>query len=180
MKKTKSHKKGKILWLTGLSGSGKSTLSKKLCRFFKRKKYKVCVVDGDSFRKKNKVKNSFTKKNIINNNTLIINYLKKKHHLFDFLIVSVISPLKQTRIKAKKIFSPYYYEIFVNCSHIELQRRDTKNLYKLANSGKIKNLIGYKSKIKYEKTKYRKIVVDTHLLSKKQSLSKILKGINLI
>ena len=40
-------------------------------------------------------------------------------------------------------------------------RRDTKGLYKLAIKKKIKNLIGYNSKIVYEKSKYKKIIINT-------------------
>ena len=56
---------GKIVWLTGLSGAGKSTLALKLKKKLlnKKKTLRIKIIDGDLFRKKNKLKNTFTKKN---------------------------------------------------------------------------------------------------------------------
>lgn len=171
--------KYKIIWLTGLSGSGKSTISKLLYSYLKKKKFKVCQIDGDSFRKKKIYKNSFTKNNIIKNNYQIINFIRKIINKYDFIIVSVISPLKITRLKAKKVFGLNYQEVFLNPSLKVLKLRDTKNLYSKADKGIIKNVIGYKSKISYEKSKYRKIVIDTGkvsvLKSKDIILNKIIK-----
>lgn len=152
----------KIVWLTGLSGSGKTTLSKKLkTKLLKKKKYKILLVDGDIFRKKKDNKNKFTKKEIIQNNLRIIKYIIKIMKGYDFIIVSVISPLKITRQKAKDVFREKYYEIYVKCNLKTLVRRDTKGLYSLAKKEIIKNLIGFNSKIKYEMTNYNKLVINT-------------------
>ena len=163
----------KVLWFTGLSGSGKSTLAGTLARKLKKKNYKGLKVDGDIFRKKTLNKNSFSKINIIKNNNLVIDYIKNRLEKYDYIIVAVISPLKITRIKARKIFRKNYIEIFVNCSLKELIKRDTKGLYELARQKKIDNLIGYKSKILYENTNYKKIMINTENLSLTKSLKKI-------
>lgn len=169
----KRSKLPKIIWFTGLSGSGKTTLSKKLNKRLLSKKFKVKIVDGDKFRKKNKTKENFSKKNIKENNLSIIRYIDKIKSNFDFILVAVISPLLITRKIAKKIFKKQYYEIYVKCNLNILLKRDTKGLYKLAKKLRIKNLIGYKSKIKYEKSNYKKIVVDTGKLTINESLKKI-------
>ena len=93
-------------------------------------------LDGDIFRKKNLNKNSFSKQNIIKNNLEIIKYVKKQQNKQDFIIISVISPLKITRIKAKKTFDKNYLEVLVRCPLRELVKRDTKGLYKLAKEKK--------------------------------------------
>ena len=67
----------KIIWFTGLSGSGKTTLANYISKKLKAKKYKIKIIDGDIFRKKNKF-NRFTKKSIIKNNLSIINYIDKE------------------------------------------------------------------------------------------------------
>ena len=95
--------KCKIIWFTGLSGAGKTTLSKILFKTLKSKKYKVKRIDGDLFRKKKNNK-SFNKVEIVKNNLLIIKYIDKIKNNYDFIIVSVISPLKKTRNIAKKLF----------------------------------------------------------------------------
>lgn len=164
----------KVLWLTGLSGSGKTTLAKSIKEKLIIQKYKVKLVDGDSFRKKNKNKNNFTKKNIYLNNLSIIDYVYSIKNKYDFTIISVISPLLKSRIKAKKIFKKDYYEVFVKCSKQELIKRDTKNLYKLALQKKINNLVGFNSKIKYEMSNYKKLIINTEFENVFHSTKKIL------
>ena len=151
----------KIIWFTGLSGAGKTTLSLNLCKKLKKLKFKVKKIDGDIFRKKKVSVKSFTKKNIIENNIQIINYIDKIKDDYEFIIVSVISPLIRTRLIAKKRFGKNYYEIYVKCSVKILVKRDTKGLYKLADQKIIKDLIGYNSKIIYEKSTYKKIIINT-------------------
>ena len=166
-----------VVWLTGLSGAGKSTLANKLYKKLKTKNYKIKKIDGDKFRKKTQNFKNFSKKNIINNNNLIIDNLKKIHSNYDYCIVSVISPLRKTRARAKKVFGQNYFEVYVKCGIKELEKRDTKGLYKLARENKINNLIGYNSKINYERSKYKKIVVDTKLLNISDSIKKIIEKI---
>lgn len=165
----------KIIWLTGLSGSGKTTLSYFLAKKLK-KKYKVKRLDGDQFRKKNNTR-KFDKNEIIKNNFLIIKYINKIKHKYDYLIISVIAPLKKTRIYAQKKFGNDYFEVFTKCNLKTLIKRDTKKLYSKANKNLITNLIGYNSKIQYEKTNYKKIIVNTAIETVNYSAKKILKKI---
>tara|TARA_Y100000389_G_C17450446_1_gene514408 strand:- start:1358 stop:1873 length:516 start_codon:yes stop_codon:yes gene_type:complete len=169
--------KSKIIWFTGLSGSGKTTLSKYISKKLKSKKNKIKKIDGDIFRKKNKA-NMFTKKSIKENNFAIINYVDELKINYDFVIVSVISPLKITREFAKKKFKKKYYEIYTKCNLKELTKRDTKKLYFKAKHNIIKNLIGFNSNINYEKTNYKKIIVNTAKETIEESAKKILLKIN--
>ena len=162
----------KIIWLTGLSGVGKSTISTELKKNFKEKK--CLIIDGDIFRKKTK-QNSFSKKNIIKNNLRIINYCKKNFKKYDYIIVSVISPLQKTRKVASRLFKQNYFEIYVYANLKTLEKRDTKGLYKLSKKGTIKNLIGSKSGIRYEKSNYEHLKLNTNKFTKKQCMIKILK-----
>jgi adenylylsulfate kinase-like enzyme len=162
----------KIIWLTGLSGAGKTTLSKKINSFLKYNN-KCLIIDGDSFRKKNK-QFSFTKKNISKNNLQIIDYCKKNFNKYDYIIVSVISPLKKTRFYANRVFKKNYFEIYVFASIKVLEKRDTKGLYALSKKGLIDNLIGYNSKINYEKSEHQHLRINTNILSLENSLKKIL------
>ena len=83
----------------------------------------------------------------------------------------------KTRKIAKIKFGNNYLEILIKCNIKELIKRDTKGLYKLAKEKKIKNLIGYKSKIKYEKSTYKVVSIDTGKLNKLESVKKILRNI---
>tara|TARA_Y100000591_G_scaffold330222_1_gene360605 strand:- start:249 stop:761 length:513 start_codon:yes stop_codon:yes gene_type:complete len=168
--------KSKIIWFTGLSGSGKTTLSNYIYKKLKNKKFRVKKIDGDLFRKKSKsVK--FTKSSIIKNNLSIINQIDKIRKKYDFILVSVISPLKKTREFARKKFNKYYYEVHTKCNLKELISRDTKNLYAKAKKNIIKNLIGYNSNINYESTNYKRIIVNTAKETVKESSNKIIKKI---
>ena len=166
----------KIIWLTGLSGAGKTTLCKKIKLHLKNQK--CLVVDGDIFRKKSK-QFSFSKKNIIKNNLKIINYCKKNFDKFEYILVSVISPLKKTRKYAYRIFKENYFEIHVFASKKTLVKRDTKGLYNLYKKGLINNLVGFNSKINYEKSEHKNLRINTNILNIKQSVSKIAKYIKI-
>jgi len=167
----------KVIWFTGLSGSGKTTLAKEIKKRLKKKNYKIKLIDGDIFRKKTRNKNNFTKINIIRNNLKIINYIENIQKNYDFIIISVISPLLKTRKIAKKKFGNNYLEIFTKCKIKELIKRDTKGMYKLANEKKIQNLIGYNSRIIYEKSNYKILTINTDRLSKLDSVKKIFRNI---
>ena len=167
----------KILWFTGLSGTGKSTLAKILNGKLSQLNFKVKIIDGDNFRKKNKNDNNFSKTNIIKNNISIINHVKKIQTKYDFILVSVISPLLKTRNIARIKFGKNYFEIYVKCKIKTLEKRDTKKLYAKAKKNIIKNLIGYNSKIRYEISKYKKITINTDNLSKFKSIKTIIKKV---
>src|SRR3989344_9215364 len=111
-----------IIWFTGLSGSGKTTLSKHLAEKLEDKDFSVFLVDGDTFRKNKKAKNTFTRKEILQNNYDIISHCKALTKKYDFIIVSVISPFEKTRKKARQVFKKDYLEIFVHCPHKELTK----------------------------------------------------------
>ena len=167
----------KIIWFTGLSGAGKTTLARILSKRLVKLNFKVQNIDGDNFRKKNKNNNKFSKSNIIENNLSIIKHTKKIQKKYDFILISVISPLLKTRNFARIQFGKNYYEVYVKCKIKTLEQRDTKKLYKKAKKKLIKNLIGYNSKIRYEISKYKKITINTDMLNKSNSIKTIMKKI---
>ena len=162
-----------IIWFTGLSGSGKTVLALLLLKSLK-KKYHCLHIDGDKFRKKKRNKLILTKKNIINNNLSIIKFCKKNQNKFDYIVVSVISPLLITRKRAFKEFGSKYKEFFVKAKISDLIKRDTKGFYKRAIESNFE-VIGYNSKIKYEISKHKKVVINTSKLNKKACIGKIKK-----
>ena len=165
----------KILWFTGLSGSGKSTLANLLFKHLLKnnRKLKLKIIDGDNFRKKTKNNKNFSRNAIFINNLSIIKHVDSIKSKYDFVLVSVISPLAKTRIIAKKKFRKNYFEIYVKCKISSLKKRDPKGLYKNKNI----KMIGVNSDIKYEKSSYKKIILDTDKNTKKELVKKIFKSI---
>ena len=113
----------KLIWFTGLSGTGKSTLSKILNKSLKDKGFKTKIIDGDRFRKKTKIKQSFSKMNIINNNLNIITEIQKFKDRFHYILVATISSLKKIRSSVKRKFlkKKINSELYNNLVKLELE-----------------------------------------------------------
>ena len=81
----------------------------------------------------------------------------------------------------KKLKYPLLSNAFSNsdikCGLKELTKRDTKGLYKKAKNKLVNNLVGFNSKIKYEKSNYKKIIVDTEKYNISKCTNLILKKI---
>lgn len=163
-----------IIWFTGLSGSGKSTLSDLLAKELGQAGYSVFQVDGDLFRKETKKENDFSREAIVENNHKIINFCQEIEKNHDFVIVSVISPYKQTREKARQVFGKKYCEIFLDCPIEALIKKDVKGIYKKAMDGQLKNLIGFSENSPYEKPENPDIKIDTSKTDVQSSLKIIL------
>ena len=132
-------------------------------------------IDGDVIRSQLKKSNSFSKNNILNNNYSIIELCKENLKSNDFTIVSVISPYKETRRYARKIFGLNYFEVYIKCSLNELLNRDTKGLYSKAIDGKVKNLIGVSKSNRYEKPINPELIIDTEFHTLEESLHLLLQ-----
>lgn len=132
----------KILWFTGLSGSGKSTISNILERKFSELGKSFDVLDGDDVRNKLHRHLGFSREDIIENNRLIVQLVKKLIGKTDYVLVPIISPFKESRDNARKELGKGFIEIYLNCPYEVCKQRDVKGLYKKAESGELKNFIG--------------------------------------
>jgi adenylylsulfate kinase len=167
-----------VIWFTGMSGSGKSTLSKKLITYLNVNNEKVLCLDGDEIREKVDYKNDFSIESIKQNNINIIQLCKNNINSYKYIVVSVIAPLEETRVFARKVLGENYIEIFIKASLRKLVERDTKGLYKRALNGKLKNLIGVDTETPYETPIKPNLIINTDTQSEKKSFDKILKFIN--
>ena len=163
-----------VIWFTGMSGSGKSTLTESLSSVLQKKRFSVRIIDGDFVRKFNKTVNHFTVESILKNNYSIIEECLKTFKLFDFVVVSVISPYEETRKYAKKKPGKEYFEIFVTCSIETLINRDTKGLYQKAILGEIDNLIGFSEKLHYEEPVNSDLIIRTDHMEDQEAVKLIL------
>lgn len=139
-------KEGAVIWICGLAGAGKTSISRGLFCEMQKKYHNVILLDGDVIRSilgtegysfKERLKGSRKISNLcsfLSENGLIV-------------ICATISLFKEINLLNRKNIKNYY-EIFIECSMEELKRRDQKNIYSMAESGKIQNVFGID--IKYD------------------------------
>lgn len=150
-----------VLWFTGLSGSGKTTIAKKLLEEFYKNGKKVLLIDGDVVRGTIHKNLRFTSEDIKENNRLIAINCKENIGKYDIIIVSIISPFRESRESARMILSQHFTEVFVKADLDECIRRDVKGLYKKALAGEIENFIGISPSTPYEEPTKAEIVLNT-------------------
>lgn len=172
-------RKAKILWFTGLSGSGKSTIADRLAETLENMNFKVLTLDGDNIRNTLNRHLQFTPENIKENNRSIVSLCEKYWTEYDFIIVSVISPFKESREYARVTLSPSFKEIYIRADLQECIRRDVKGLYEKALKGAINNFIGISPRTPYEEPLNPDIVVDTQHESIPDCVNVIMNNIDL-
>ena len=152
------HRPG-ILWLTGLSSSGKSTIAKEVEKKLFLKGYNIFSLDGDNLRHGLNRDLNFMPESRVEN----IRRTAEVASLFVsagfIVLISLISPYKRDRKKARAIRPEVFKEIFIKASIEECERRDVKGLYAKARSGKIKNFTGLTAP--YEEPDKPELIIDT-------------------
>jgi adenylyl-sulfate kinase len=176
MKEVKTMHQGFTVWFTGLSGSGKSTLTDLLEAEFKRRGYKVEVLDGDVVRTNLSKGLSFSKADRDIN-------IRRIGFVCDLLsrngviaISAAISPYEAVRNEVRALVESNgaaFVEIHTKCSLDELVNRDVKGLYKKALSGEIQNFTGVSDP--YEEPSNPEITIESDSQSVEQSLQQILQ-----
>lgn len=149
-----------VLWFTGLSGSGKSTIAARVREALEGAGKQVLLLDGDSIRDSAHRHLGFTPADIRENNRLIA--LRCKDHIgrCDVIIVSVITPFRQSRADARQLLAPHYVEVFVKTDLKICIERDVKGLYRKALAGEGR-VIGLTAETPYEVPVAPDIVLDT-------------------
>ena len=152
------HRPG-IIWFTGLSGSGKSTIAREIEKRLFFKGYNVFVLDGDNLRQGLNKDLSFSPEDRTEN----IRRTAEVASLFSYagflVIISLISPYRSERKKARSIRPEIFREIYIKSSLEKCIERDTKGLYAKAKKGMIENFTGISAP--YEKPESPDLVLDT-------------------
>jgi adenylyl-sulfate kinase len=138
--------KGKVIWFTGLSGSGKSTLANELNTYlFQQGKYS-CILDGDNTRLGINHDLTFSDADRTENNRRIAEIAKLFVEAGNIVLCSFISPFEKDRLLSKDIIgNEDYFEVLVDCSLEECEKRDVKGMYKLARKGELESFTGISS-----------------------------------
>jgi adenylyl-sulfate kinase len=167
-------KKGYTVWFTGLPSAGKSTLAELLAVELKARGQSVEVLDGDVVRTHLCKGLGFSKEDRDENIRRIgfVCGLLTKHGAT--AIAAAISPYRAIRDEVRaKIGS--FVEVYVKTPVETCIRRDVKGLYKKALAGEIKGFTGVDDP--YEPPVQPEITVETETESPKESLGRIVQGL---
>jgi bifunctional enzyme CysN/CysC len=168
MRAKQLNQKPAVLWLTGLSGSGKSTIAslieKKLFVLGKQS----YVLDGDNVRHGLNKDLGFTQADRIENIRRIGEVAKLMSDAGLIIITAFISPFRAERQMVRDMIPDGdFYEIFIDTSLAEAERRDVKGLYKKARAGELKNFTGIGSP--YEIPENPEMHIDTLKMSAQEA-----------
>ena len=149
-----------VVWFTGLSGSGKSTIANILEQKLHTIGKRTYLLDGDNVRHGLNKDLGFTDTDRVENIRRVAEVSKLMVDAGLITLVSFISPFKSERQMARNLLSSdEFFEIFVNTSLEECEKRDPKGLYKKARAGELKNFTGIDSS--YEEPENPDLILDT-------------------
>ncbi|KAK4581459.1 hypothetical protein RGQ29_024911 [Quercus rubra] len=137
------NQKGCVVWITGLSGSGKSTLACSLSRELHSRGKLSYILDGDNLRHGLNKNLGFKQEDRTENIRRVGEVAKLFADAGLICIASLISPYRKDRDACRAMLpDANFIEVFMNMPLELCEARDTKGLYKLARSGKIKGFTG--------------------------------------
>jgi len=168
-----------VLWFTGLSGSGKTTIAENLKKKLESISKTVKILDGDDVRETLHKHLGFSPEDIMENNRLISDLCVSTIKDYDFILVPIISPFKESRKKARAQLKDFFTEVYIKCNLDACIKRDVKRHYKKALSGEIENFIGIAKENPYEPPENPELTLDTQLETLEDSIKKILKYLGL-
>lgn len=155
----------KVIWMTGLSGSGKTTISKNMCVIDNR----LIHLDGDEIRSSLSSDLGFSQRDRSIHNERVAKLAKLLSDKGFNVVVSLISPLKLQRYRAKKIIGKNFFEVFVDCPLEICKERDPKGLYRK----QIENFTGIDSE--YESPTNPDLHIDTFTFSIRECVIKTME-----
>ena len=169
-----NHRPG-IIWLTGLSGSGKSTIAKNVEKKLFQRNFNVFTLDGDNLRIGLNKNLSFTPEDRTENIRRTAEVARLFTQAGFIVIVSLISPYRSERKRARDIRPELFREIFIKASIDVCKKRDVKGLYAKAIRGEIKNFTGISSP--YEEPEKPNLIINTFKEDVNESVEKLEKYI---
>jgi adenylylsulfate kinase len=160
--------KGAVFWLYGLSGSGKSTLAIEMEHRLHQQSIHSVVLDGDNLRSGLNSDLGFSNQDRGENIRRVSEIAKLFSANGIITLVSLISPLREFRKKAKSIIGEnHFHEVFIKASYATCQKRDVKGLYAKAEKGMVQSFTGQGSA--FEKPETDCLIIDSENENPQQS-----------
>jgi len=135
-------KTGAAYLFTGLSGAGKTTISSSVAQLLRQANVPCLLLDGDQLRSGLCSDLGYSKEDRFEN----IRRVSEVARLFvdqGFVcLCAFICPYQAMRDIMHQRLDPTFFEIFVDCSLDECQRRDPKTYYKRAQRGELAGFTG--------------------------------------
>lgn len=167
-----------LIWFTGLSGSGKSTIANALETELYNRGYSTYLLDGDNVRTGLNSDLDFSEKSRVENIRRIGEVANLMLDAGLIVLSAFVSPFASDRqLVREKVGEENYFEVFVNTSLEECERRDTKGLYAKARAGEISNFTGISSP--FEAPKNPDLEINTENVTVDEAVASIIKNLNL-
>ncbi len=162
-----------VLWFTGLSGAGKSTVANLVEKRLHAIGRHTYTLDGDNVRHGLNKDLGFTDVDRVENIRRVAEVSKLMVDAGLIVLVSFISPFRSERRMARELMQPgEFFEVFVDTTIEEAEKRDPKGLYKKARRGELSNFTGIDSP--YEAPVNAEIHLATAQFSPEQAAEQIL------
>ena len=161
-----------VVWLTGPSGAGKTTLAEALKERLEGMGLRVEILDGDEIRKELYPDIGFSREAREMHNRVVIHMAKLLSRNDVVAVVSLISPFKRVREKARKEIGRFI-EVYLRCPLEVRMERDPKGLYAKAIKGEIKGLTGYDGV--YEEPENPEVIVDSDRMGIDEEVEAVIK-----
>jgi bifunctional enzyme CysN/CysC len=166
----------RLLWFTGLSGSGKSTIANLVEKRLHTLGKHSFLLDGDNVRHGLNKDLGFTDADRIENIRRVGEVARLMTDAGLIVLTAFISPFRAEREMVRQMLPEgEFFEIFIDTSLEEAERRDVKGLYKKARAGEIANFTGISSP--YEPPLNPEIRIDTSAMTAEQAAELIVEQI---
>lgn len=165
---------GKCIWITGLPGSGKSTLARLVGAELERRGETVSYLDGDVVRASLSADLGFARKDRDENVVRVANAAAALMADDHWVIVSLVSPYRKARQRARDVVSAVgpFIEVHADSPLATCVERDPKGLYARALAGTLSGVTGIDDP--YEPPEQCELVVSTDGPSEQESAAMVL------
>jgi sulfate adenylyltransferase len=168
------HRQGFCLWFTGLSGAGKSTTAEIVTVKLLERGRQVTLLDGDVVRTHLSKGLGFSKKDRDTNIRRIGFVAAEVVRHGGAAVCAAVSPYRSTRNQCRaEVGGDRFIEVFVDTPLGVCEARDTKDMYRQAREGRIKNFTGVDDP--YEPPLHPELTLDTLQQTAEENAERIIE-----